>query len=82
MKQRPKYTNGGILKTMGHLKGLKSYGGGDSVRESGFRCFSSIANINDDLCVSLKELIELNKNNLFGEWFVLGFNMITLKHYV
>jgi len=67
VKQRLKYTNGGILRTTGHLKGLKSYGGGDSVRELGFRCFSSVTNINDGLCVSLKELIELNKNNLFGE---------------
>ena len=69
MKQRPKYTNGGILRTVGHPKGLKSYGGGDSERESGFGRFGSIADVNDDLCVGLKELIELNKNNLFRSWF-------------
>jgi group II intron reverse transcriptase/maturase len=62
VEQRPKYTNGGILGTMGHPKGLKPYGGGDSVRESGFRRFSSVANINDQSCVDLKELMELNKN--------------------
>ena len=63
MKQRPKYINVGILGTMGHPKGLKSYGGGDSVRESGLRCFSSVASINDNSCVGLKELIKVNKNN-------------------
>lgn len=35
VKQRPEYTNGGILGTMRHPTGRKSYGGGDSVRESG-----------------------------------------------
>ena len=39
VKQRPKYTNGGILGTMRHPKGRKLYGGGDSVRESGRRYF-------------------------------------------
>jgi len=63
VEQRPKYTNGGILGTMGHPKGLKPYGGGDSVRESSFRRFSSVTYINDESCVGLKELIELNKNN-------------------
>lgn len=64
VKQRPKYTNGGILGTMGHPTGRKPYGGGGSVREPGFKCFSSVANIIDHSCVSLKELIEINKNNL------------------
>ena len=63
MKQRPKYINDGILGTMGHPKGRKLYGGGDSVRESGLRCFSSVTNISEDSCVGLKELIKLNKNN-------------------
>lgn len=63
MEQRPKYTYGGILGTMGHPKWLKPYGGGDSVRESGFRRFSSVANINEKSCVGLKELMELNENN-------------------
>ena len=39
VKQRPKYTNGGILGTMRHPTERKSYGGGDSVRESGRRYF-------------------------------------------
>ena len=64
VKQRPKYIFGGILKTTGHPKGRKPYGGGDSVRESGFRRFSSGTNINDQSCVGLQELMEINKNNL------------------
>jgi len=63
MMQRSKYTNGGILRTMGHSKERKLYEGGDSVRKSGFRCFSSVANINDLSGVGLKELMKLNKNN-------------------
>lgn len=62
VKQRPKYTYDGILRTMGHPKGRKLYGGGDPVRGSGFKRFSSVANINDK-CVGLKELIEVNKVN-------------------
>jgi group II intron reverse transcriptase/maturase len=63
VKQRPKYTNDRILGTMGHPKGLSSYGDGDFVRESGFRRFNSATNINDNSCVELEELMELNKNN-------------------
>lgn len=64
VKQRPKYTIGGILVTMGHPKGRKSYGGGDSVRESGRRCFSSATNIIGSPCVGLEELKKINKKNL------------------
>lgn len=61
VKQRPKYTNGGKIGTMGHPKGRKPYGGGDSVRESGFRCFSSISGITSG--TRLDELMELNKKD-------------------
>lgn len=64
VKQRPKYIFGGILGTLGHPKGRKPYGGGDSVRESGFRRFSSVTNINEQSCVGLKELMKINKNKL------------------
>jgi group II intron reverse transcriptase/maturase len=64
VKQRPKHTNGGILGTMGHPKGRKPYGGGDSVRESGHRCFSSASNIIGSSCVGLEELKKVNKENL------------------
>jgi group II intron reverse transcriptase/maturase len=64
VEQRPKYTNGGILGTMGHPKGRKFYGGGDSVRESGYRCFSSATNIIGSPCVGLKELKKINKVNI------------------
>merc|ERR1712003_155727 len=57
---RPKYTNGGILGTMRHPKGRKPYGGGDSVRESGRRCFSSATNIIGSPCVGLEELKHIN----------------------
>lgn len=63
VEQRPKYSNSEILGTMGHFKGRKSYKGGDSIRESGFRCFSSAININNNLCVELEELVKINKNN-------------------
>jgi len=63
VKQRPKYTNGGILGTMRHPTRRKSYGGGDSVRESGRRCFSSATNIIGHPCVGLEELIKVNKDN-------------------
>jgi group II intron reverse transcriptase/maturase len=49
---------------MGHPKGRKSYGGGDSVRESGRRCFSSATNIIGSPCVGLEELKKINKKNL------------------
>ena len=64
MKQQPKYIYSGILGTLGHPKGRKPYGGGDSVRESGFRRFSSVININEQSSVGLKDLMELNKNNI------------------
>jgi group II intron reverse transcriptase/maturase len=64
VKQRPKYIFGGILRTTGHPTGRKPYGGGDSVRESGFRRFSSGTNINEQSCVGLQELMKINKNNL------------------
>jgi group II intron reverse transcriptase/maturase len=64
VKQRPKHTNGGILGTMGHPKGRKPYGGGDSVRESGHRCFSSASNMICSSCVGLEELKKVNKENL------------------
>jgi len=64
VKQRPKYINGGILGTMRHPKGRKLYGGGDSVRESGYRCFSSATNITGFPCVGLEELKKVNKENL------------------
>ena len=63
VKQQPKYINDGILRTMGYPKRWKPYGSGDFVRESDFKRFSSIANINERSCVSLNELIKLNKNN-------------------
>jgi group II intron reverse transcriptase/maturase len=61
VKQRPKYTNGGKIGTMGHPKERKLYGGGDSVRESGLRRFSSNSGITSG--TSLKELMEVNKND-------------------
>nr|UDP55420.1 putatuve reverse trannscriptase orf679 [Schizostauron trachyderma] len=64
VKQRPKYTNGGILGTMRHPTGRKSYGGGGSVRESGCKCFSSATNIIGFSCVGLEELKKVNKKNL------------------
>jgi len=64
VKQRPKYTNGGILGTMRHPTGRKSYGGGDSVRESGRKCFSSATNIIGFPCVGLEGLKKVNKKNL------------------
>jgi len=64
VKQRPKYTNGGILGTMRHPTRRKSYGGGDSVRESGRKCFSSVTNIIGLPCVGLEELKKVNKENL------------------
>jgi len=64
VKQRPKYTNGGILGTMRHPTGRKPYGGGDFVRKSGFRCFSSATNIIGSPCVGLEELKKVNKKNL------------------
>lgn len=64
VKQRPKYTNGGILGTMRHPTGQKSYGGGDFVRKSSFRCFSSVTNIIGLPCVGLEELKKANKKNL------------------
>ncbi len=63
VKQQPKYINDGILRTMGYPKRWKPYGSGDFVRESDFKRFSSITNINERSCVSLNELIKLNKNN-------------------
>jgi len=64
VKQQPKYTIGGILGTMRHPTGLKSYGGGDSVRESGRKCFSSASNISDSPCVGLEELKKINKKEV------------------
>lgn len=63
VEQRPKYINSGILGTMGHFKVRKPYKSGDSIRESGFRHFSSATNINDNSCVELEELMKLNKSN-------------------
>lgn len=64
VKQRPKYIYSGILGTMGHPKGRKPYGDGDSVRESGLRRFSSATNISEQSCIGLKELMKINKNNV------------------
>lgn len=64
VKQRPKYTNGGILGIMGHPKGLKSYGGGDFVRKSGHRCFCAASNIIGSSYVGLEELKKINKKNI------------------
>jgi group II intron reverse transcriptase/maturase len=64
VKQRPKYTNGEILGTMRHPTGRKPYGGGDSVRELGCKCFSSATNIIGSPCVGLEELKKINKENL------------------
>uniref|UniRef100_UPI003001AD1D hypothetical protein n=1 Tax=Cocconeiopsis kantsiensis TaxID=3082010 RepID=UPI003001AD1D len=64
MVQRPKCGLSGSWGTMGHPKGRKPYGGGDSVRESGFKRFSSFTNINEQSCVGLKDLIEINRNNV------------------
>jgi group II intron reverse transcriptase/maturase len=64
VKQRPKYIYGGILGTMGHPKGQKPYGGGVSVRETGFKRFSLVSNISEQSCVGLKELMKINKNNV------------------
>ena len=49
---------------MGHPKERKFYGDGDFVRKSGFRCFSSVSDINERSCVGLKELMKINKNNV------------------
>jgi len=63
VKQRPKYINDGILGTMGYPKGRKPYGGGDSVRESGFMRFSSVASFSAYACVGVKGLMKINKKN-------------------
>ena len=63
-EQRPKCTNGENLRTMGVSKWRKLYGIGGFVRKLGVRCFSSISDINDNSCVKLKELINVNKKNL------------------
>ena len=62
--QRPKYVNSEKLGTMGLPKWRKLYGIGGPVRGLGFRCFSSVPDINVNSCVKLKELINVNKNNL------------------
>lgn len=58
----PKYVNIGSLQNLGKPKGRKSYGNGSLVRRLGQRCFSSNSNIIDNSCVSLKELMKVNKN--------------------
>lgn len=64
VKRQSKCANGGNLGTMGHPKGRKLYGGGDSVRESGIKRFFSSSNIIDKpSCVSLQELMKLNNEN-------------------
>ena len=65
VKQRPKHINDEILRTMGHPKERKLYGSGGSVRESGFRCFSSIADSNNRSRVGLKEPTKLNKRLIY-----------------
>jgi group II intron reverse transcriptase/maturase len=62
--QRPKYVNGGKLGTMGFPKWRKLYGIRSPVRGLGFKCFSSVSDINVNSCVKLKELMNVNKNNL------------------
>lgn len=42
----------------------KLYGGGDFVRKSGFRRFSSVTNIHDLSGVGLKELNKINKRHI------------------
>jgi group II intron reverse transcriptase/maturase len=63
-KQRSKFVNGGVIGTMGNPKGRKPYGSGGSVRELGFRCFSSNSNITANASVSLKELRKVNKTDI------------------
>jgi hypothetical protein len=60
--QRPKYVNGGNLGTMGFPKWRKPYGIRGPVSGLGSRCFSSVSGINVNLCVKLKELMNVNKN--------------------
>jgi len=58
----PKYINGGVKENLGSPKERKLYGCGSLVRRPGQRCFSSVSNIIDLSCVSLKELIKVNSN--------------------
>lgn len=62
--QRPNYINGGNLGTMGISTWRKSYGIGGLLKRLGFRCFNSVSDINDNSCVKLKKLINVNKKNL------------------
>jgi group II intron reverse transcriptase/maturase len=48
---------------LGRPKGLKTYGLGGLVRRSYQKRFSSNSSISKNLCVSLKELIDINKKN-------------------
>jgi group II intron reverse transcriptase/maturase len=59
----PNHVNGEKRCNLGHPKGLKTYGLGDLVRRSFQRHFSSNSNISNNLCVSLKELMDINKKN-------------------
>lgn len=63
MKQRPKNVIFEFSRTMGNPSRRNSNGSGNFVRKLGRKCFSSSANISDESCVGLKELIEINKNN-------------------
>jgi hypothetical protein len=59
------YINYEILRTAGQPKRWKPYGSGGSVRELGFKYFSSMLFYNKRLCADLNELTKLynSKNN-------------------
>lgn len=59
----PKYIIGESLKNLGNSKEQKFYEIGGLVRRLGQRRFSSNSSISDNSCVSLKELMKINKNS-------------------
>jgi hypothetical protein len=63
VKQQPNYIYKGVLRTMGHLKRRKSLRSGNSIRELGFRRFSSVAHSDKRLSIRLNELKKINRIN-------------------
>jgi group II intron reverse transcriptase/maturase len=62
-KQRSKYDNGVVVRTLGSSKGRKPYECGGFVRKLGFRCFSTISVITANARDRLKELKKVNSKN-------------------